>query len=38
VRRDRLGDQQRIADVFLAAGLIPQKIDATSVPIWSPPS
>jgi len=38
VRRDRLGDQQRIADVFLAAGLIPQKIDATAVPIWSPPS
>jgi len=38
LRRDGLGDQQRIADVFFAAGLIPQKIDATSAPIWSPPS
>lgn len=36
VERSKLGDQQRIADVFLNAGLIPKAIDATSVPIWSP--
>lgn len=31
-----LGDQQAIADTFLAAGLIPKAIDATAVPIWHP--
>ncbi|GGC89703.1 aliphatic sulfonate ABC transporter substrate-binding protein [Chelatococcus reniformis] len=36
VRKDELGDQQKIADVFFAAGLIPKRIDATDVPIWQP--
>jgi sulfonate transport system substrate-binding protein len=33
-----LGEQQRIADIFQAAGLLPKKIDATDVPIWKPGS
>jgi sulfonate transport system substrate-binding protein len=33
-----LGEQQRIADIFQAAGLLPKKINATDVPIWKPGS
>ena len=33
-----LGEQQRIADIFQTAGLLPKKIDATDVPIWKPGS
>ena len=36
VNRAELGEQQTIADVFLDAGLIPRRIDATSVKIWTP--
>ncbi|MFZ6645727.1 aliphatic sulfonate ABC transporter substrate-binding protein [Undibacterium sp. TJN25] len=32
-----LGEQQRIADAFQSAGLLPHKINATAVPLWSPP-
>ncbi|WP_188568553.1 aliphatic sulfonate ABC transporter substrate-binding protein [Undibacterium terreum] len=32
-----LAEQQRIADAFHAAGLLPQKINATAVPLWVPP-
>jgi sulfonate transport system substrate-binding protein len=31
-----LSEQQRIADTFLAEGLIPKKVDTTAVKIWSP--
>jgi sulfonate transport system substrate-binding protein len=31
-----LSEQQRIADAFLAEGLIPKKVDTTAVKIWSP--
>jgi sulfonate transport system substrate-binding protein len=31
-----LSEQQRIADAFLAEGLIPKKVDTTVVKIWSP--
>jgi sulfonate transport system substrate-binding protein len=31
-----LTEQQRIADAFLAEGLIPKKVDTTAVKIWSP--
>ncbi|EJL90753.1 ABC transporter, substrate-binding protein, aliphatic sulfonates family [Herbaspirillum sp. CF444] len=31
-----LGEQQRIADAFFAAGLLPRKINATDVAIWKP--
>jgi sulfonate transport system substrate-binding protein len=33
-----LGEQQRIADIFHAAGLLPKTINATDVPIWKPGS
>lgn len=33
---DALGEQQRIADTFFAAGLLPKKINATDVDIWKP--
>jgi sulfonate transport system substrate-binding protein len=36
VTRDALGEQQRIADAFLAAGLLPVAVDATAVQIWTP--
>jgi sulfonate transport system substrate-binding protein len=36
VRREALGEQQRIADTFLAAGLLPKKVDTGDVVIWSP--
>jgi sulfonate transport system substrate-binding protein len=31
-----LSEQQRIADAFLAEGLIPKKVDTSSVKIWTP--
>ena len=31
-----LGEQQRIADTFFAAGLLPKKVNATDVAIWKP--
>jgi sulfonate transport system substrate-binding protein len=33
---DALGEQQRIADAFLAEGLLPRKINATAVSLWKP--
>lgn len=38
VERSQLGDQQKIADTFAAAHLIPRPIDATDVRIWHPPA
>ena len=31
-----LSEQQRIADAFLAEGLIPKKVDTSDVKIWAP--
>ncbi|MBO9537131.1 aliphatic sulfonate ABC transporter substrate-binding protein [Herbaspirillum sp.] len=36
VKPEALGEQQRIADTFFSAGLLPKKIDAASVAIWQP--
>ncbi|MFJ3055759.1 aliphatic sulfonate ABC transporter substrate-binding protein [Herbaspirillum sp. NPDC087042] len=36
VRPDSLGEQQRIADTFLAAGLLPRKVNTADVAIWTP--
>ena len=36
VEKSDLGDQQRIADTFYEAKLIPKAIDATSVKLWTP--
>ncbi|QXI30674.1 aliphatic sulfonate ABC transporter substrate-binding protein [Pseudomonas vanderleydeniana] len=33
---DQLGEQQQIANAFLAAGLLPQKVDTRDVGIWKP--
>lgn len=38
VTRDKLGEQQQIADTFFEAGLIPKKIDATAARVWVPKS
>ncbi|MCJ2092968.1 ABC transporter substrate-binding protein [Methylobacterium sp. J-072] len=38
VERAQLGEQQAIADTFLEAKLIPRRIDATDVRIWTPPA
>ncbi|MGU3326630.1 ABC transporter substrate-binding protein [Methylobacterium mesophilicum] len=38
VERAQLGEQQAIADTFLDAKLIPRRIDATAVPLWTPPA
>ena len=37
VSRDRLGEQQRIADTYLSAGMIPHALKATDIRIWTPP-
>ena len=37
VQRDQLGEQQRIADTYRAAGLIPAMLKATDIRIWTPP-
>jgi len=36
VKADQLGEQQKIADAFLAAGLLPKAVDAKDVDIWKP--
>lgn len=36
VEPDSLAEQQKIADAFLAAGLLPEAVDARQVNIWSP--
>ena len=36
VSADKLGEQQKIADAFLAAGLLPKAVDARDVDIWKP--
>ena len=38
VDKGQLADQQRIADTFAAAHLIPKPIDTTNVRIWHPPA
>lgn len=35
VRPEALGEQQRIADTFFAAGLLPRKINTNDVAIWT---
>jgi sulfonate transport system substrate-binding protein len=37
VKRDQLAEQQRIADTYFAAGLIPNALKATDIRIWTPP-
>ena len=36
VKGDQLGEQQKIADAFFAAGLLPKAVDAKDVEIWKP--
>jgi sulfonate transport system substrate-binding protein len=36
IDKSQLGDQQKIADVFYDAHLIPKRIDATDLKIWRP--
>ncbi|MFL9925339.1 aliphatic sulfonate ABC transporter substrate-binding protein [Herbaspirillum lusitanum] len=36
VKREALGEQQRIADSFFAAGLLPKKVNTADVAIWKP--
>lgn len=36
VKPDSLAEQHKIADAFLAAGLLPKAVDARQVNIWSP--
>lgn len=36
VKADQLGEQQKIADAFFAAGLLPKAVDAKDVGIWAP--
>lgn len=36
VKGDELGEQQKIADAFFAAGLLPRAVDAKDVEIWQP--
>lgn len=36
VRPEALGEQQRIADTFFAAGLLPRKVNTAEVAIWTP--
>ncbi|WP_260853983.1 aliphatic sulfonate ABC transporter substrate-binding protein [Paraburkholderia sp. BCC1886] len=38
VKRDQLAEQQRIADAYRAAGLIPAPLKATDIRIWTPPA
>ncbi len=33
---DQLKEQQRIADVFLSAGLLPKKVNVSAVALWKP--
>jgi sulfonate transport system substrate-binding protein len=36
VKADQLGEQQKIADAFFKAGLLPAPVDAKDVDIWTP--
>ncbi|UIN22139.1 aliphatic sulfonate ABC transporter substrate-binding protein [Herbaspirillum frisingense] len=36
VKLEALGEQQRIADTFFAAGLLPKKVNTGDVAIWAP--
>lgn len=36
VKADQLGEQQKIADAFFGAGLLPKAVDAKDVEIWKP--
>lgn len=36
VQPDSLAEQQKIADAFFAAGLLPKAVDASKVTLWSP--
>ena len=36
VKADQLGEQQKIADAFFKAGLLPTAVDARDVDIWTP--
>ncbi|MFS2159416.1 aliphatic sulfonate ABC transporter substrate-binding protein [Pseudomonas sp. Pseusp122] len=36
VKADQLGEQQKIADAFFEAGLLPKAVDAKDVQIWKP--
>lgn len=36
VKPESLAEQQKIADVFLAEKLLPARVDASKVPIWTP--
>jgi sulfonate transport system substrate-binding protein len=36
VKADQLGEQQKIADAFFAAGLLPKAVDARDAQIWAP--
>jgi sulfonate transport system substrate-binding protein len=36
VKADQLGEQQKIADAFFKAGLLPAAVDAKDVDIWTP--
>ncbi|WP_092442548.1 MULTISPECIES: aliphatic sulfonate ABC transporter substrate-binding protein [unclassified Pseudomonas] len=36
VKADQLDEQQKIADAFFAAGLLPKSVDARDVGIWAP--
>jgi sulfonate transport system substrate-binding protein len=38
VKRDQLAEQQRIADTYLAAGMIPNALKAADIRIWTPPA
>lgn len=38
VSRERLSEQQQIADAFSREGLLPRPVDAGSARIWTPPS
>lgn len=38
VTRASLAEQQRIADAFTQAGLLPKRIDAQAMPVWQPPA
>jgi sulfonate transport system substrate-binding protein len=38
VTREGLSEQQTIADAFRAEGLLPRAVDASALPIWSPPA
>ena len=33
-----MGEQQKIADAFYAAGVVPRKLDTSQVPVWQPRS